>query len=68
MNFIKKHILIITGFILGAIAGYFYHYYIGCISGSCTITSNPLNSTLYGAVMGGAFMNIFIKNKSVNSK
>jgi phage shock protein E len=38
--------------LVGALAGYLYYYYIGCVSGACPITSNPWSSTLYGAVMG----------------
>ncbi len=50
----KQRIFFIgIGLVLGAIAGYLYYYYIGCASGSCAITSKPLNSTLYGSVMGG---------------
>ncbi|TRX16685.1 hypothetical protein FNW25_12185 [Flavobacterium franklandianum] len=55
--------IIITGIgvIVGAIAGYLYYFYVGCASGSCAITSKPLNSTLYGATMGGLVFNMFIK-------
>ena len=38
--------------IIGAAAGYAYYYYIGCMSGTCPITSNPYISTLYGTVVG----------------
>jgi phage shock protein E len=64
MNFIIKHKLTIAGIALGAIGGYLYYYFIGCASGSCAITSNPINSTLYGAMMGGLFLNMFQKEKS----
>ena len=59
-----KKAIIITGIgvVIGAIAGYVYYFYIGCASGTCAITSKPLNSTLYGAVMGGLLFNIFIKS------
>jgi hypothetical protein len=58
----KKAILITgIGVVVGAIAGYLYYYYVGCASGSCAITSKPLNSTLYGAAMGGLVFNMFIK-------
>jgi len=53
MPFILKYKLTIIGIIVGAIAGYLYYYFIGCSSGTCAITSKPLNSTLYGAMMGG---------------
>jgi len=38
--------------ILGAAAGFAYYYFIGCVSGTCPITTNPFISTGYGAVMG----------------
>jgi phage shock protein E len=43
----------ITGVIIGAIAGWCYWYFVGCTSGTCAITSKPVNSTVYGALMGG---------------
>lgn len=66
MNFIVKHKLTIIGILLGAIGGYLYYYYIGCTSGTCPITSRPLNSTLYGAMMGGLLLNTFKKEKKDN--
>jgi hypothetical protein len=59
MNFIKKNILTILGIAVGAVAGYAYWYYVGCNSGSCAITSRPLNSTLYGSLMGGLLFSMF---------
>jgi hypothetical protein len=63
MNFVLKHKVIIIGAILGAVAGYFYYRFYGC-TGSCTITSSPRNSTLYGALMGGLLFSMFKKEKS----
>lgn len=59
-----KKALIITGIgiVVGTIAGYLYYFYVGCASGTCAITSKPLNSTLYGALMGGLIFNMFIKS------
>lgn len=56
--------IIITGIgiVVGSIAGYAYYFYIGCASGTCAITSKPLNSTIYGAAMGGLLFNMFIKS------
>lgn len=57
--------LTIGGIIIGAIGGYLYYHFVGCNSGTCAITSKPLNSTIYGALMGGLLFNIFKKeNKS----
>lgn len=60
-NVLSKYKLTITGIFAGAIVGYLYYHFIGCNSGSCAITSKPLNSTLYGSLMGGLFLNIFKK-------
>lgn len=38
--------------VVGAGAGWVYWHYVGCSTGSCAITSHPLNSSLYGALMG----------------
>lgn len=58
-----KAVFWITGIALGAVAGYTYWYYIGCMSGSCAITASPVNSTIYGAFMGGLIVNLFRKEK-----
>ncbi|WP_329805644.1 DUF6132 family protein [Flavobacterium facile] len=63
---VKKYRLTILGILVGAIFGYLYYYYVGCASGTCNITSKPLNSTLYGAVMGGLLFNIFEKKPNKN--
>jgi hypothetical protein len=61
MAFISKHKLTTLGVIAGAIGGYLYYYFAGCASGTCAITSKPLNSTLYGAMMGALLFNSFKK-------
>jgi hypothetical protein len=52
---IKKYLSFkfLAGIVIGGLAGYAYYYYIGCSSGTCAITSNPYNSTLYGVLAGG---------------
>ena len=62
-TFIKKNLLIIIGVPIGALAGFLYWKFVGCNSGICAITSNPLNSTLYGSVMGGLVFSMFKKAK-----
>lgn len=49
MNVWLKRVLIIG---VGAAGGFAYWYYIGCLGGSCPITSNPYISTGYGALIG----------------
>jgi len=59
--------LYLIGGVLGAIAGYLYWQQVGCTSGTCMITSKPLNSTIYGAVMGTLYqrcLKMKINNKS----
>jgi hypothetical protein len=68
MNFILKYKLSIIGIIVGAMGGYLYYHFVGCASGTCPITSKPLNSTLYGAMMGGLLFNMFQKENSKTDK
>ena len=64
-SFIKKNLRNIVGMLLGAIAGWMYWNFIGCTSGTCAITSKPINSTLYGALMGYLVAGIFQKKTVV---
>lgn len=56
------------GTALGAIAGYLYWQQVGCASGTCMITSKPINSTVYGAIMGYLTANILFPTKGSRSK
>lgn len=60
---LKSHYLTILGVFLGATGGYLYWFLIGCTSGTCPITSSPVNSTLWGAVMGGLLFSLFKKQQ-----
>ena len=59
-----KKMWMITGIavVLGAVAGWIYWSQWGCDVG-CAITSNPINSTLYGGLMGGLLVHTFKKEK-----
>jgi len=61
--FIKKNTLVFAGILAGALAGYLYWQYVGCDAGACTITSKPVNSTVYGSVMGGLAFSMFQPQK-----
>ncbi len=63
MEMISKYKLSLIGLILGAISGYLYYYFVGCAGGTCSITSDPLNSSLYGAMMGGLLFHSFGKEE-----
>ncbi|MBK7083450.1 MAG: hypothetical protein IPH53_01760 [Flavobacteriales bacterium] len=53
-------LLTVSGIVLGAVGGWLYWSQFGCTTG-CSITSSPVNSTLFGAFMGGLFLNSFAK-------
>lgn len=46
----------------GALAGLIYYYAVGCSSGSCVITSNPLSSMLYLGLAGLLLSGVFCPN------
>ena len=48
-NILLKRVAPVLG---GAVLGYLYYFYIGCNSGHCPISSDPLISTVYGGVIG----------------
>ena len=50
--FLKRKKGLIIGVVFGSLIGFLYYKFIGCASGTCKITSNPINSTLYGGFMG----------------
>lgn len=66
-TFFNKYKLTIVGVLIGAIGGCLYYHFVGCNSGTCPITSKPINSTLYGALMGGMVLNIFKKEKNIQT-
>lgn len=59
----KKHKPTLIGTALGLIGSYLYWHFVGCYSGTCAITSKPLNSSVYGALMGGLIFSMFKKEK-----
>ena len=65
----SNNLLYIIGAVAGAVAGYLYWQQVGCLSGTCAITSKPVNSTLYGALMGALLFGLFTKqNKNQQLK
>lgn len=65
---LKKYKLTLLGAVLGAIGGYSYYHFVGCASGTCAITSSPINSTLYGIFMGGLLFNMIESEIQKKSK
>ncbi|MDP3394120.1 DUF6132 family protein [Sediminibacterium sp.] len=66
-KWLNNNKLYLIGSLLGAIAGYIYWQQIGCDSGTCAITSKPLNSTLYGAMMGALLLGMFKKEEKTKT-
>lgn len=57
---IQRYRWYILGAILGGISGYIYYAQIGCVNGTCAITSNPWRSAIYFAVLGLLLTNIIL--------
>jgi hypothetical protein len=65
--------------VLGALGGFLYYNFVGCNVGihpfgrSCAITGSPVNSTLYGSLIGlvlsdwKQIKSLFINPSSINS-
>ncbi len=51
-EFIIKHKFALILIIPGIIAGYLYWKYVGCMSGTCPITSNWHSMVLIGGLIG----------------
>ena len=64
MSFLTKNKFVIIGAILGGVGGYLYYHFIGCSSGTCAITSKPLNSSVYGAIVGGLLFSYIPTDKT----
>lgn len=43
---------LIIGAVVGGGLGFAYYKFVGCSSGTCPLTSNPIVSTIYGMVVG----------------
>jgi hypothetical protein len=57
----KKYLI---GASIGAVSGYAYWYYVGCSTGTCMFTSDPVNSTIYFAVTGA----VVVGTLEINTK
>ncbi len=68
MKKLLKNNFWIAGAIIGGIIGYLYWNYIGCSSGTCIITSKPINSTVYFGIMGAILLSIFQPEKIKSSE
>ncbi len=60
-------VISLAGLVLGAIGGYIYWAQVGCVSGTCAITSNPWMSTAWGAAFGYLIFDMFNRKKTKKS-
>ena len=60
-NWIIQNKLYLLGAVIGALAGFIYWKNVGCLTGTCAITSSPLNSTIYFAILGSILFGLFTK-------
>jgi hypothetical protein len=71
---LKSKIVVILFTLTGAIGGFLYWRFVGCISGTCPIQSVWYWSTLWGAAAGyllGDIINDFVlkrKNKTIEKE
>ena len=50
---------IIIGIIVGGGLGFGWYKLLGCSTGTCPLTSNPVISTIFGAVVGALLATSF---------
>ena len=60
-NWATNNKIYFIGTFIGAFAGFLYWKYVGCLTGTCSITSNPIKSTIYFAVFGAVLFGVFKK-------
>lgn len=58
-----KYLPFVALTVLGAVGGYCYYRFVGCVSGICAITSNPWISTIYGGIIGALLGSVFAPKK-----
>lgn len=64
-SFFKKiRPIAMIGLVAGAIGGYMYYAKVGCVSGTCAITSNPWMSTAWGGAFGYLVFDMFKAKKT----
>lgn len=50
---------LVIGAVIGGGLGFGYYKFIGCSSGACPLTSHPVVSSIYGAVLGALIATSF---------
>lgn len=52
VNMRKKLIKGAIGLAVGVLLGFIYYRVVGCGTGTCPITSSPINTMVYGGISG----------------
>ncbi len=50
---------IVIGLVVGGALGFALYKFVGCSTGTCPLTSNPILSTLYGGIIGALVASSF---------
>ena len=50
---------LLIGVVIGGALGFAYYKFVGCSTGTCPLTSHPVVSTIYGAVLGALMATSF---------
>lgn len=66
-KFFSNNYLLFIGGLLGALSGYLYWKYVGCVTGTCAITSKPINSTIYFSLIGMLVFSLLKKTPKKNT-
>jgi len=61
-------VIALVGLLVGAIGGYIYYLKVGCVSGTCAITSNPWMSAAWGGAFGYLVFDMFNGRKKEERK
>jgi hypothetical protein len=49
----RRWLRVALGVLVGGAVGYAFYAFVGCASGACPMTSNPVISSALGATIGG---------------
>ncbi len=67
-KWVQRNRLYFIGAFLGAIAGFLYWKFVGCSSGTCAITSNPIVSTIYFSIIGALVISVFQRKNNTSKQ
>ncbi len=67
-KWVQRNRLYFIGAAIGAIAGFLYWKFVGCSSGTCAITSNPIVSTIYFSIIGTLVISVFQRKNNTSKQ